>query len=308
MVKVRKPELDVYVVKTLCYFDVFNYPLTIEELKNFCGYPGATLEQLSDSLSRLVNTGPVYQFGVFFGLRPDNAYIEKRLAANQEAARYMPLADQKGKLIFSFPFVRAVMVSGSLSKNCMSDDSDLDFFVVTARNRIWITRALLTIYKKLFLKNSHKWFCINYYVDEDHLRLRDQNLFTATELVTLIPVCEKGHLKLLFEANKDWVIRHCPNFDSQKLRDPATNSTLKKILEILLSAVPSTWSESVLMRLTSSFWRRKYSNLNEEEFNRSFQVSEFVAKAHPDSFQKKVLDMYQARVKEYSQKMELQLS
>lgn len=304
----RQSDLDLTVVKTLCYFDVFNYPLTIEEIQVFCSYPDVSLAGVGQSLMRLGSQGLVFQFGIFFSLQSDKNNVEKRLTANKEAERWMPLANQKAKLIFSFPFVRSVMVSGSLSKNCMDKDSDLDFFVISSKDRLWLTRAMLTLYKKLFLRNSHKLFCINYYVAEDYLRLRDHNIFTATELVTLIPLFGKEHFNLLFDANKDWVLRHYPNFRSRKEINVSPSPIIKSIIETLLSVIPSRWSESKLMQLTSSYWRKRYSTLSEDEFERSFQISSFAAKAHPDSFQKKVLDLFQVRVKKYTQKVQLQLS
>ena len=87
-----------------------------------------------------------------------------------------------------FPFVRAVFLSGELSKNISSDDGDIDFMIVTEKNRLWICRTLLTFFKKIFLFNQKKYLCINYFVDEEHLHLPKKNIFTATEIAHVKPL------------------------------------------------------------------------------------------------------------------------
>ncbi len=115
------------------------------------------------------------------------------------------------KLISRFPFVRAVLASGSLSKGYMDEKSDIDFFIITAPHRLWIARTLLVLYKRLFLGGSHKHFCVNYFVDEDHLEIEEKNLFTATELATVLPLYGAEQYKSLIKTN-GWVRDFFPNY------------------------------------------------------------------------------------------------
>ena len=100
----------------------------------------------------------------------------------------MHKALRNARLIFHFPFTRAIMISGSLSKNYADEASDVDYFIIVKPGRLWIARTLLIIYKRIFLMNSKKYFCVNYFIDEDHLEIEEKNLFTAVELTTLIPI------------------------------------------------------------------------------------------------------------------------
>jgi predicted nucleotidyltransferase len=88
-------------------------------------------------------------------------------------------------VIKRFPFVRGVFVTGSLSKNSSDSSSDLDFMVITRKGRLWIARTLLMLFKKIFLLNSYKYFCINFLLSEDNLEIEDKNVFTATEVMTV---------------------------------------------------------------------------------------------------------------------------
>ena len=86
----------------------------------------------------------------------------------------------------------------------MDEHSDLDFFIITKPNRLWIARMLLALYQKIVLLNSHKYFCVNYFVDEHHLAIEEKNLYTATELSTLIPLYGKEYYPQLMMANH-WI-------------------------------------------------------------------------------------------------------
>ncbi|MEZ4965453.1 MAG: hypothetical protein R2791_09430 [Saprospiraceae bacterium] len=48
--------------------------------------------------------------------------------------------------------------------------------------------------------NSHKYFCVNYFVDTEHLEIEDKNLFTATETVTLLPLYGRDWYEGFYKA------------------------------------------------------------------------------------------------------------
>ncbi len=80
----------------------------------------------------------------------------------------------------------------------MHEDGDIDFFIITKADRLWICRTLLVLYKKVFLLNSRKYFCVNYFVDENNLKIKDKNMFTAIEVKHLLSVYNPeliGHFK-----------------------------------------------------------------------------------------------------------------
>ena len=51
-------------------------------------------------------------------------------------------------IIAAFPFVRAVGISGSLSKQYADENSDIDYFIITAANRLWIAKNLPAYFQK----------------------------------------------------------------------------------------------------------------------------------------------------------------
>lgn len=150
-----------YVLKTLLYFDIFNYPLTSREIFRFLGANSVSEKDVVNCLNNLSEQDYVFNTNQFYSLQSGNSIIDRRMKGNAEASKYFPLALQQASLISKFPFVRAVFASGSFSKDYMDENSDLDFFIVTAPGRLWIARMLLVLYRRIALSNSLKYFCVN---------------------------------------------------------------------------------------------------------------------------------------------------
>ncbi|NJM25866.1 MAG: hypothetical protein HC859_10675 [Bacteroidia bacterium] len=165
-----------HAIHTLLYFDIFKYPLRNQEIFKFLRTNHLDEETLRNEVEALVNAGLIHRFGEFYSISDTDDNVERRLRGNQLAALSLPVAQRQARLIARFPFVRAVMASGSLSKGYMEASSDLDFFIVTQPGRLWIARTLLVLYKRVFLGNSHKHFCVNYFVDANHLEIADKNI------------------------------------------------------------------------------------------------------------------------------------
>lgn len=286
------------VFQTLAYFEVFQYPLREEEVLAFCTEPGATLEAVNEILQNLLGQGRIFQFGGFFQLKNNASWASERLEYNRRADTVMPRAKRMAGFIAKFPFVRAVFVSGSLSKHCMRPESDVDFFIVTTPGRLWLARTALVLFKKIFLLNSHKYFCVNYFVDTEHLEVEEKNLFTATESVTLLPMWGAGFYEDFCRANA-WAWQrfpHCARRSTAGL-PPVEMGFFKKMLESLFSGRLGNWLDQKSMQLTVGFWKRKFRHLDADTFDLALKSRRGVSKHHPLHFQQKVLDRFEANLR-----------
>jgi hypothetical protein len=204
--------------------------------------------------------------------------------------------------------VRSVMASGSLSKNYMDEKSDLDFFVITAPGRLWIARMFLILYKRIFLLNSHKHFCVNYFVDENHLEIEEKNIFTATELATLIPLAGKSYYPLLFQKNK-WISEFLPNHPALTIENSATLSELKStnVFEQFLNFFDADSLDTFFMNLTFKRWKRIYEKKYQpNDFLIAFKTNKYVSKNHPNFYQKKIVDLYKEKLNAFAKKANIQ--
>ncbi|HMG92736.1 MAG TPA: hypothetical protein VK589_21910 [Chryseolinea sp.] len=292
-------DLRVHVLKTLLYYDIFNYPLKCKEVFKFLGTNSITEADVQHTLEALVKDVVVFRFNDLYSIQPNESNIHRRLTGNKEAEKCLGIAGQKAKLISKFPFVRAVLASGSLSKGYMDERSDIDYFIITAPNRLWIARTLLVMYKRLFLKGSHKHFCVNYFVDEDHLEIEEKNLFTATELATVLPLYGAEQYTKLIKTN-NWLKGFFPNYTSRRVENVPvlTIRGFKKVFETLINACFATHIESFFRSLTMNRWKRLYEKeYSKADFDIAFKSKEYASKNHPRHFQRTIMDRYSEKVK-----------
>jgi len=291
------------VIKALLYSDIFHYPLTAEEIFERLEIPCADIRTVKNELNSLVESQVVFRFDDFFSLRDDVALAIRRSAGNAMAQGIMPKAIRRSRLIFSFPFVRGVMISGSLSKNFLDEKGDIDFFIVTAPGKVWLTRGLLALFQRIVLFNSHKYFCVNYYIAEDHLSLDERNIFTATELITLKPICGNEHYRNLVRSN-GWITEFYPQFRAvEAISHKPLAESMKWLFEKLLSPVAPKLDGAIMRALTNRAERLYGNVLKREDFEVAFKATPHVSKNHRGNYQKKITDKFNQQVKIFFREM-----
>jgi len=285
-------------MRTIIYFDVFHYPLNKEELLQYCDFKIRDSALAENALNWLCNNGYVRHDSGFYFIGSDAFKVERRRAGNKLAVKRMKDARFYSKIVAAFPFVRAVCISGSLSKNYMDHNSDIDYFIITEPGRLWLSRSLLVMFKKIFLLNSHKNFCINYVVDANHLEIEDRSIYAATETVLILPMFNQQLYQDFLKANQ-WSQNYYPNItpfhDIPNIRTPY----LKKALEWLLNNKFGDLMERFFFRLTIGFWKRKFKDNNTDLFQKSIQSSEGVSRQHPKQQHDQIMESYQNKIHEF---------
>jgi hypothetical protein len=286
------------IVKAIAYFDMFRYPVTAEEI---CRFLDHSLEKVAIqiALEQLVANAQVFRLDEFYSLQNDRSLIARRRKGNSHAAELLAIAYRIGKRLYRFPFVKGVGISGSLSKNYADADADIDFFIITTTNHLWIARTLLHALKKLsFLTGKQDWYCMNYFIDEEALVIAEKNIFTATEVVTLQPVCGSA-LPAFYMANH-WALDFFPNYQQTKsavslaFPDP----WYKKWSETFFSNRFGRWLDNYLMRVTTKRWlaKEKHHKLNTKGEPIGLLAGKHFARPNPEHLQKKLLGMFDERL------------
>lgn len=282
--------LENAVLYTLAYFDVFQHPLTLEELVAFC--PMVVAEDVvQEVVNELVKQKQVFHFDGMYALSPEEEHVGERKKINALAAEMIPKARQYGQLIHQFPFIKAVSISGSLSKGVFKEDDDFDYFIITAKNRIWLSRLLLKVYKLLWLKNSRSFFCINYFMSENDLEIKEKNQFTAIELITLIPITNPGLFQEI-KAKNDWIKDFLPNGKWNELPKPASAKPLwAKVTEKLCWGPIGDLGDYAVMQVMKWRHRVKYKPyVAQKDFEHMFKSTRTESKIHPLNMSKKIQD------------------
>ncbi|HUM46383.1 MAG TPA: hypothetical protein PLD84_05620 [Chitinophagales bacterium] len=289
-------------LKVLLYYDLFRYPLTAAEIFYHSRRTGHTEAQLRQCLSALCEEQVLFHHHDCYLLKDDEQLVQRRKKGNDMASSMLKKAASRAAFIAGFPYVRGVCVSGSLSKNYFDETTDIDFFIITAPNRLWLCRSLLILYKKIFLLNSKKYFCVNYFIDTSNLEIPDKNIFTATEIITLLPFSNHSLYRDFFTANQ-WVNEYYPHAVAAKGNEtPGKKHLLKSFLEKIFDTPIGEWLDRSFYKATVKHWKKNFPDFTAEEFEVNMRSRKDVSKHHPQGFQFRVLKMYEENCRAFEAK------
>src|SRR5690606_39237482 len=137
---------DSAVLNVLKYFHMFRHPLRVEEVRRFIAIE-ISAQNLMDTMTALQRSGLVHQSHSLYSIENSSQIFLKRIIGEELANEKMKEARKSASIISRFPFVKSVCISGSLSKGYADENSDIDFFIVTRTNRLWICRTILHLFK-----------------------------------------------------------------------------------------------------------------------------------------------------------------
>jgi hypothetical protein len=297
------------ILATLTYFNMFNYPLKKREIYTFLGHKN-NRDDFELALAQLLEEAAVFKVGNFYSLFNNYALAERRNRGNLKAAHMLKKAERCASLISAFPFVKGVAVSGSLSKKFADEDADIDFFIITAANRLWIARTMLHLFKKFtFLFNLQDQYCMNYFIDEAAPCILEKNIYTATEAVTILPVCGAEAFELFYQANR-WTNKFFPNqYMHLSASKEISKPWLRRFAEQMLDNRIGNFIDGCLMKLTASSWdaKKRKKKKNSKGLLMSMHCSKHFSKPDPANFQRKLLQRYNKSLTEIIDQYELSL-
>jgi len=205
----KKSTLANSIYSTVVFFDAQDLPLTLLEIKsNLLKSENGSLSEIESTLQTELQDDVEHQSGLYF-LRGRRNLVENRQSRYQVSLLRFIRARRMLKPLRFFPYLRAVAISGSLAIGNSQDSSDIDLFIVTKNNRIWLSRFLVSVYFQILAARRHgdkirNRFCLNHYVTEDSVITEDRNLYTAAEYASLLPVLGLPAVEKFWQKNP-WI-------------------------------------------------------------------------------------------------------
>ncbi len=231
--------MSIKILQTLAWFDVFNYPLRLSEIRHYTG-----IKIKKDLIKGFAN---IKQKNAFYFLEGRQKIIQNRLKANKQANQLWKKV-QKWQWIFEItPFVKMVAVCNTLSFNNPDKDSDIDLFIVTKHERLFLTRTVITLLTSIFAVRRHgnkikERFCLSFWstekaLDFSKIMLKDSDPYLAYWIKDLKPLFGFDIHKKMLDINKTWMqaFVSAKNINSENSENNQKTSCIKKILECLLN-------------------------------------------------------------------------
>jgi hypothetical protein len=209
-------KLKTNVYATLAYFDIFDWPLTVDEIARYLLWATADKKELWVFLN---NDPGIQRHGDFYFFLGRRAVVEVRREREAVASRYWRKTAKFAPLLQMVPFVKMVAVCNTLATNNTDKDSDIDLFIVTAKNRLFLARTITTLFFALIGIRRHGKkiagrFCLSFFVSEDSLNLENikigtRDIYLPFWILTMKPLFgEEVYAKVV--AENSWIQRFFP--------------------------------------------------------------------------------------------------
>jgi len=328
-------DLEKSILATLAYDDVLERPLTGWEVFRYLirsnskglssrprprfrqsrGISKATLYEQSLNFERILETldnSPalaklIGQKNGFYFLKDRTGLVKQRITRQKLADQRWGRIRRMIKLLQSIPYIRLIMLSGSLAMNNPKKESDIDLLIVTKAGRIWTCRALTTLFIHLLGQRRHDHltenrFCLNHYLTDRSLKVPFPSLYNAQTYAHLISLwqAEAGLYQKFQKANR-WLNDYLFFYPiSQKgyFREIKSNwffTFLRESREFILDSKLGDVLELILRKIQSR--RISHDDLTYQAGGRVvFDNNQL--EFHPDSPEKGILEKYNQRIKE----------
>lgn len=289
---------------TLAYFDLFDYPLRLEEIHQYLlgEQPSPeVLKKFLDECKDLIS----HQDGFYFFKGRDFIIVtreerEKVSKAYWKRVRfYLPF-------IQFVPFIKMVGVCNTLAINNTSKESDIDLFIVAKKGRLFFVRFFtVALFAALGVRRHGSKiagrFCLSFYVDETALDLEpvqdgEDDIYLPYWILTMKPLYGRETYERFVKENF-WI---------------------SKYFERTLSMAHDYWCSNVLRMfafMKELFWKGSFGDKIEMKFRHeqmkrharkrdglpseaSIVVSDHMLKFHNIDRRKDIAQRFRRRMKE----------
>lgn len=219
---------------TIAWFDIFNFPLTAWEVYKFqiqdsrFKIQGISFEfekiqktlKKSEALKEIV--GYKHSF-YFLKLRDElvKTRKERYIIAEKKYKKLLKIS----RILAVIPFIRAIAAATGLSYSNSKKEDDIDLFIITAKNRIWLVRFFSILILKLFrarptIVNKKDKICLNFFITEENLNLEKimlseknslPDIYFIYWLVWLYPIYQEENIWQEFIEANNWLKNYFPN-------------------------------------------------------------------------------------------------
>lgn len=261
------------VVLTVIYSDLFDFPLTEDELHRFLVLTPTDRDGLRKAVSTLLG-GLLEKEGDLIFLAGRRELVRTRQRRSALAEQRWAAAARYGRWLVRVPFVRLVAVCGSQAAHNPGENSDLDFFCVTASNRLWLVQICAMALRRIAGLFSIR-VCPNYFLTLDSLEVGKKDLYQAREACQAVPLHGSRVYDEFVDAN-GWIAELLPNLtlgDQRRYLSDLAPPTLTRWCERLLGGRVGSFLDAVVYRMLLFYYplRLRHLGWRKKDFRRAYR-------------------------------------
>jgi hypothetical protein len=214
------------IIKTLCWFDCFDYPLTAEELWRYGLFSvPCSLDSVKEALDGLSIGNKCQLTEIFYHLPTRQKIVVERKRRYNHADQKFKKALFFVRLFSYLPSVEFVAMANLIGSHNLRAGGDIDLFMIVRPGRLWTVRFLTAALAKLLgvrptAENSQDTICLSFYATSDNLALEPvaelSQFYFYYWLAFLTPLYDRGGIHERLLAANPWLFGRLPNFFAPK--------------------------------------------------------------------------------------------
>ncbi len=300
------------IVKTVAYFDMFDFPLTDFEIWQYLEIPcdlSEVVKILEIGIEKIE-----YRDGFYF-LAGRKTIIETRKRRYNYTDRKIKRVKFLCRIFRFIPWIELIAIGNLIGQHNLRDQSDIDLFIVTQKKRIWISRFFCVAITKVFgwrptEENSRDKICLSFFISKDSLDLFDLQLdggdiYFKYWLAGLMPIYDSGDCyKKLIKANQ-WLKRELPNLTSRAISSrikvkPVLSEYAKEIIDLFIGGLEpqfKSWQMKIMPPVL-----KKMANKNT-----NVVIIDTILKFHENDRRRYYQNKFKEKIKELTRGFEMNI-
>lgn len=195
---------------SIIYHNLFDYPMSFSDMIRW---------RANDMAPYYAEIKNIENKNGYFFVQGNEGIVYKKMLKKRISAKKMEIAIRVAKILSFIPSVKMIGVTGSLAMENASDESDIDFIIITKSGLLWTTRLFVYALIHIFSiktripsdKREKDRLCLNMWLDENDLSWKKQSFYTAHEIAQIIPLVNKDGTYEKFLRQNRWVLKFWPS-------------------------------------------------------------------------------------------------
>ncbi len=266
------------ILQTLAYFDLFDRPLTEEELWRWVwsSEPGVRSQEFIDfclQIKKISNLqAPISNQDNFYCLCGREEILQKYKQRQPLVEKKTAIARRAVKKILWVPFIRGIFLCNTVAMGSPKEESDVDIFIVVQTGRVWIARLLSTLWLTLFRLRRNKkhirdrvdvsFFAADSALDFSKIKLFPDDIYLVYWIAQLIPLYDPFGISARIKKENQWILTYAPNaflsFRPTESRPKGRGEGVEESFEVTALRV-TTNDEKATVSTPKKFFERAWS-------------------------------------------------